>query len=566
MIGFVIELPIARKISALMDVFVKMPQIATHIKNDQFEYYSWGDPIEPADLGDCLQKEPKISKIIDNVRGHFYYLLLSRKSGDIVMGNSLFSILPVYYSSEGDSLVLSENAIRLNEYSRKRSISRRFILETVLFNYPVFDQGPFEGIKLLPCNSSISVSGGKWRIEKHTRIEDHMAGRPASWRGSLEMMSDAFLKEAGHFLPGAHYFTSLTGGFDGRTLVAAGLSLKRNFSCYSFGSSSSRDVEIARGLCQAAGVEFVHVNLDDSYRRDVSRECGLEFIRNASGTATFARAHYLHAAKTLAHKAEYIVTGNFGSEVLRAAHVPGAVISPNLSRLFSATALEDGIRSIEACDEFEYLNRESFKDEWGELQGDLTRLPCFCSEYGSLSKNQQFYMFVFEEIFRKYFGAEMVNQFLYIKNRTPFLGWDFVKAILQTRLAGVHSNYFERNPMKRFKGQVLYADIIHKAYPAFGCMLTDKGYRPDDLFTIKGKLRILGGYLKNAKGRNWAAASDPYSVHAAFGINKKHFAKLKISPDIFNVDRIMRELDANETNESLFKPLSLSYLKELAET
>ena len=130
------------------------------------------------------------------------------------------------------------------------------------------------------------------------------------------------------------------------------------------------------------------------------------------------------------------------------------------------------------------------------LREDILKFSCFNQYYSGLTRNQRFYVFVFEELFRKYFGAEMVNQFRYLKNRTPFLDIDFLKAILKTEFAGIHSDFFEKNPLKRYKGQVLYAHIIKKAYPDFGKMMTDKGYKPDDLINFFGKVNIAKGYLK----------------------------------------------------------------------
>ena len=114
------------------------------------------------------------------------------------------------------------------------------------------------------------------------------------------------------------------------------------------------------------------------------------------------------------------------------------------------------------------IQKEAFLSDWEQCKNDIYSLPCFNPEYKHLSRNQKFYIFVFEEVFRKYFGAEMINQFKYLKNRTPFLDMEFFKAILQTGLAGIHSEFFENNPLKRYKGQVLYAHIIRKAYPQFG--------------------------------------------------------------------------------------------------
>jgi len=101
------------------------------------------------------------------------------------------------------------------------------------------------------------------------------------------------------------------------------------------------------------------------------------------------------------------------------------------------------------------------------IKEDILKLPCYNDSYSKLTKNQKFYVFVFEEVFRKYFGAEIINQFKYIKNRTPFLDMAFLKAILRTELAGIHSEFFEHNPVKRYKGQILYAHIINKTYPPY---------------------------------------------------------------------------------------------------
>ncbi len=72
-------------------------------------------------------------------------------------------------------------------------------------------------------------------VHKHTAIEDLFEKDPLPWKGAVEETAESFLESVRHYLPGEGYASSLTGGFDGRTLVAAGLALKRKFSAYSFG-------------------------------------------------------------------------------------------------------------------------------------------------------------------------------------------------------------------------------------------------------------------------------------------------------------------------------------------
>jgi len=565
MIDFTLEIPLNADFKSMDGLFKKRPLFAMEMNNENQECRFWGDPIPNGDLSrfDCSKWDAGM--IAQGMRGHFYYIIWNRRDCLVTVGNSLFSILPVYYRIGADRIMLAATALDVATHAGQIELSRRFVLETTLFNYPLFNGSVVTGVSLLPSNSFLRVSKGKCVISRHTSVADHFQADPLPWRKALSEMSETFLKSVGHYFPNKHYYTTLTGGFDGRTLTAAGLYHNKSISCYSFGSQSSADITIAADLAALAKIPFLRLELDDAFVKEISLDCGLEFIRGSSGSATFARSHYLHAARKLGKKTEHIVTGNFGSEILRAAHVPGEMISPNLLRLFNSRIAGDGIKLIETSSEFSYLNRSAFKNSWDELQEDLRNLPCFSTEYQPLTRNEQFYVFVFEEVFRKYFGAEMVNQFRYVKNRTPFLDWKFLKAILRTELAGVHSGFFESNPAKRFKGQVLYGQIIRDAFPVLGRMKTDKGYRPDDLLSLTGKLHIAWGYFNRVIRGRGRVNADPFAVRRAFNENREAYKKIRIDPDWFNTQKIRQELGGVPT-ETLFNPLSLSYMKELVES
>ena len=554
MIEFILDIPFKKQLTGLINLFVIEPAIELHFKDPDYEFIVWGDPIYDSYFKDRLRKDPNPEFILNNLFGHYYYILLNEITAEIIIGNSMFSILPLYYFQNNDKIAFSENAANLGSYLNLNKISQRFIIETVLFNYPLFDKSINKDIKLLPSNSYLKISGSEVNIIKHTDIERYFSNYPKPWKKSLNNMRDSFLEISNKYFPDEKYVHALTGGFDGRTLVSAGLYHKKAFSCYSFGSADSKDTQISSQLALKAGIPFVKVALDDKYTSESSLNCGREFITNSSGNATFARAHYLYAAKALSNDYNYILTGNFGSEIFRAAHNAGTVISQNLYSLFNSNNPAEGIEAIENSEEFRYLNLSNDNGSWEAIKEDILNLPCYNQSYSSLTKNQRFYVFVFEEIFRKYFGAEMVNQFRYIKNRTPFLDIDFLKAIFKTELAGIHSDFFEHNPLKRYKGQVLYAHIIKKTYPEFGKMLTDKGYRPDDLINPLGKLNIAKGYIKKVI-RKSSPDFDPYAVSKAWEYNKDFWLSTPISGDLFDLNMIK-----SVPKEILFKILSLSYI------
>lgn len=556
MVEFILAIPINIKVNRLAGLFIKMPVIELYIDEPEFEFISWGDPIFSNDFKKKLEKDPDPGVVINNVFGHYYYVILDKRNCEIYIGNSMFSILPVYYYQGTDRIYFAENAIKLGMHLNLKRISYRFILETILFNYPLFNHSVFEKISQLPSNSFGKVSGTSFLILKHTRIEELFVSLPASWKKSLNDLSEIFVERAGQYFPGEHYFNSLTAGFDSRTLVSTGLFLKKEFSCYCFGSVNSKDIRIASYLASRSEIPFVQLPLNNRYIADYSMDYGKEFIYNSSGNATFTRAHYLYAAKILSEKCKIVITGDFGSEIFRAVHLTGQVISPNLYALFLNENPEAGLSKIEKSNEFQYLSEKVLLNAWGELKQDLLTLPCYNKAYSGLSKNQKFYVFVFEEVFRKYFGSELINQFISIKNRTPFLDIEFLKQVFKYKLAGIHSDFFDQNPVSRYKGQLLYAYILQKTYPLFGNIITDKGYKPADLLSMPGKMNLIKGYLRKKIRKDYDL--DPYNVKEAWGFNKNSWLGISMDPEFFAEGIQNSEISL----ELLFRILSLSYITE----
>lgn len=533
MIDFLLDISEETTGKGLSGLFINKPEEIIHYNGPDQELLLWGDPSGGAEFVRNIKGEILPEQILSNVYGHYYFLILNRKENMISAGNSVFSILPVYYYETGGRVVLSSNAFDLGRYLGQEVISRRFILETILFNYPVFNHSIFENISLFAANSYMRIRHGNVSFVKHTSIEDYYSIDPVPWQRAADTVSDAFIETVKRYLPSEKYVNALTGGFDSRTLVATGLASGGDLLCYSFGAPGSKDVDIPDRVAALAGLPYQKLLLDDDYARKESLKNGLEFIRNASGSASFARAHYLYAAKTMASHSRYMITGNFGSELFRAANVRGVVFPPNLIALFSSGDPDTATDIIAGSREFSSLRKESFRTEWDQLKQDLGTLPSFNKEHRHLTVNQKFYLFVFEEVFRKYFGAEMTNQFRYLINRTPYIDPAFLRIILGTGFAGVYSDFFEHNPFKRYKGQVLYAHIIRKTRPDLGRIVTDKGYCTNDLLTLPGKIRVIRGYLRK-KINKAGAQSDPYSVDRAFLHNVEFYRQVPVDFELFN--------------------------------
>ena len=534
--------------------FYKHPEFQLEIRNASSDVFVWGDPIfnQPSDTE--KKNYTAIEEIVNNISGHFYFLFIDKNRKQIFIGNSFLGILPLYYYQSKNTIFFSDNALIIGSHCKISEPNKRFILETVLFNYPVFNHSILKNIFLLPVNSYIKITERNIHILDHTHIEDFFHSKPIPWRKSIEKLKADYFQNIQKYFPSEKYITALTGGFDGRTLSATGLYFKRKFDCYSFGTSNALDTKLPPHLANIAGLDYYHIKLDDNYVQNKSLDSGLEFVQNASGTASFARAHYLYAAKVLAQNYNYIITGNFGSEIFRAAHIPGIMFAENLIALFNEPDLNVALLNIKNSSAYRFLNEQNYEKEWEDLEHDLKKHKAFQQNNG-FTQNQKFYIIIFEEVFRKYFGAEMVNQFKYIKNRTPFLDLNFVKSLLSSKIAGVYSEFFEENPFKRFKGQVLYAHIIAEAFPLFNKIKTDKGYAPGDLLSKSGNLKILFNYIKKRLEKKTNQAQDQHAVEKSFMQNMLFFKEIRINEKYFNSQYI-----EYSPNENTYRLLSLSWL------
>ena len=567
MINFVIDLNKNSEIFSDRDLFREKPRSLKEINYGENVLYLWGDPIITGEIEIFENDDTQIDSVLNNIAGHYYYLLV--KKDICYIGNSIFSILPIYYNLS-ERLVLSNNAVDVSKIIKHSEINKRFILENILFNYPLFNQSSLSKVSLLPANSYIKIKGGKVEILKHTNMDDYYTYSPRHWKKSASDISELFIETSKKYFPIELSSYALTGGFDGRTLISCSLYYGNKFDAFCFGRSESDDIIIGKYVADKTSLDYHKFILDEEFAEKHSKNNGLEFIRNASGSATFARAHYLYAAKELAEKYGYIVTGNFGNEVLQATNVLGVVTSPNVYNLFASETYDEAIHKIINSSEYTWLNKDNFVQEWESLLADIKNLPPFDKKYSELTITQKYYITFYEEVMRKYFGAEMTNQFKYIKNRTPFLDFRFFKEIVKTELAGVNREFFNRNPVKRFKGQVIYGHIIGKTTPALGKLKSSWGYTPDDLISQTGKLRILYGYFKrnrknylgrfgNSPVRFEKTVSDPFGVNSALMHNLSYFSSLDIDRELFNHKIIGKCLAQKKVSRQLFNAISQVY-------
>lgn len=367
-------------------------------------------------------------------------------------------------------------------------------------------------------------------------------------------MAALFQKETQLFFPEEPFAISLTGGFDGRTLVAAAKKAGRNFTAYSFGRSDSSDVTMPAAQAAKLRIPYFPINLDKEYVEQQSLDSAWEFMRLTEFNGNFGRPHYHYAARALAQKTNYILTGNFGSELFRALHLPGVMMSECLIRIFAATenSWKDFLRQAA-----QRWDKQFFQHETESLIADI---ECYIARMKDWEANHKFYYFVFNEIFRKYFGAELVMQSTYLNNRTPYLNLHFFRELNKTIWSGVHARLFEKVKSKRMKGQMFYATFIRQADPILYHLKTNKGYSPADVLE-SWRLPMLAGRVVWHKYLNNKAIDDN-SVHAFIQKYHKPIAGeiSRNSPSFFQsmFENSFTQIQSEDNIENLVKFYSIA--------
>ena len=431
------------------------------------------------------------TKLYEEIRGHYYWFLVH--PGGIRCGASFGAIYPVYYHRSTDRVLLSSSAAYLAEAAGAEAQNRRNLLERLLFNYPFFNSTWWQGVHLLDAHRHLRIDRQGAEIDGIFEIHHHFGTGKKAAASDMQALTAAFDQECRLFLPKGPMGISFTGGFDGRTLVAAALKAGRtDFFTYSFGRPGASDVTFPALQTRQLRMEYQPIFLDDQYLDQHAAESAFAFQRLTEYNGNLGRPHYHYAARLLATRTNFILTGNFGSEMFRALHQPGVMMTENLIRLFAAPGQtwKDAIRAaVNQWDETFFL------DETEALIADLEQ---YLAPMQGWEPNHRFYHFVFNEVFRKYFGPELVMQSHYLNNRTPFLSLRFFQALNETIWSGVHSQLFEKKKNKRLKGQLFYASFIRDSVPGLYHLNTNKGYSPADVLE-SWRLPLLVGKVALTK-------------------------------------------------------------------
>lgn len=434
-------------------------------------------------------------ELIKHIRGFFNLILFDKRTGILHLMNDAMGLRPLYHTEADGVHYFSTRLLSFTLAGLEMEIDEAAVAEYLIFNYPLMQRTFFRDVRLMAPGTVMELNGSKLASETYYPYESLFSGNILDEREAYGFLHESLREKVGMMTPDRDTFgLSLTGGFDGRTVLALVDDLPRVMA-YTFGSSVSSEIGVARKVASALGIDYFPILLEKDYFRNHFIDSVHEMLSLSDGMATFRRAHYIYAFRMLQEKVNVVLTGMCGSELLRSFRGGDVLVSPaffsmlqsndpgrEFDRIISENPVITGVlKPSEAVLEEVKANFNETRERYFTPYDDV---------------NRGFHMFLLNETFRKYFGAEMKVDGHFVLNRSPFLDISFIEDLNRTPFSSAHQHILMKNPVKRKKGQELYAHIIVKSNRKLARMKMNKGYSPHDVYHPLLNFKLFVPYFR----------------------------------------------------------------------
>jgi asparagine synthase (glutamine-hydrolysing) len=286
-------------------------------------------------------------RFIEKLNGWFSGLLIDLHKKTAVLFNDRYGLGRLYYHEAPERFYFSSEAKSLLELLPSlRRLEMRAVAETFACGSVLQDRSLFAGVSLLPGGSRWLFSSGAIKKERYFC--------PRVWEGQTTLgnvefydrLKETFARILPKYLAGpGRAAMSLTGGLDGRMIMAWANPAPGGLPCYTFGGPyrECADVELARRIAALCGQSHHTIAVGADF---LSQFPGLanKAVSVSDGAMDVTGAVELYANRLARDIAPVRLTGNYGSEIVRGnvAFRPGKVaeelLEPEFVQMVRAAA------------------------------------------------------------------------------------------------------------------------------------------------------------------------------------------------------------------------------------
>lgn len=291
--------------------------------------------------------------VLRDLNGFFSGLIVDLTKGHALLFNDRFGLGRIYFhESEQGFFFASEAKALLRALPQLRELDLQGLGEWLSCGCVLQDRTLFRNISLVP-------GGSVWTFSPGAAPRRDSYFRPQEWLSQPRLAKEDYYQRLRCIFPGVlnRYFSSsesvgmsLTGGLDGRMVMAWSQARPGQLPCYTFSGSyrDSADVQIARRIAASCRQSHHTIPVAEEFLNEfpvLAEKC----VHLSDGAMDVSGAAELYVNRLARRIAPVRLTGNYGSEILRGnvAFRPGrfntSLFSPEL-----CGAGEQAVRTYES--------------------------------------------------------------------------------------------------------------------------------------------------------------------------------------------------------------------------
>jgi asparagine synthase (glutamine-hydrolysing) len=265
--------------------------------------------------------EEKGSRFLEELNGWFSGVLIDLREGKSILFNDRYGLERLYVHEAPDAFYFaSEAKALLKAVPRLRALDMQSLAEFCSCGCALQNRTLFTGISLLPGAS-------KWTFFRSQQAKKEIYFRRETWESQSliekgqfnERLKQTFSRILPKYFRGSRRIgMSLTGGLDGRMIMAWARRPAGSLPCYTFGGiyRDCADVRIARRVAEACHQPHQVIPVDRLFFPRF-RECAERAVYISDGAMDVTASVELYVNELARSIAPVRMTGNYGSEILR---------------------------------------------------------------------------------------------------------------------------------------------------------------------------------------------------------------------------------------------------------
>ena len=432
----------------------------------------------------------------DYLKGNFVLVLFSKKTNEFKIITERLNVLPLYFAYDKSKLIISSNTslILKSEWVDSSANKLAYAMQ-YLFDYMLGEHFFVNGIKRFENARVYTFSIDGLHSNQYWDVQKLYNKELLHKTSSLDMLAKQLEENVKLYSTDKDkLLVAFTGGFDGRTNIALLNDRdKSTYRAFSYGMPGSKQIRVPQDASSKLGIDYKPVYLEKEYV-DSYLETTKEATYFSNGTAPVGFNNIPFAYKKLNSYSDTVLTGLFGSEILRPLHNNGIQVNDNSFDIFLSDNYRQNITNAIKKGRGNGIITSQIDDDIANELADYFDVNYF-EKYSKYDEVIKFFFFIIQEGIRKYFSQEISLQRVYVNTRIPYFDSDIVELIYKTTWAGMYNGFLGKSKFKRRKGQLLYAHVIKKYLPKLGDLVLDRGYTSNDLL-----LPFPLNYIKLAKG------------------------------------------------------------------